>query len=248
MPKINNKKLNCFEIKNLTDDSADLLIYGDIVSDSWMKWSNEDTCPQDITDFLNNLDGKSKINVYINSGGGSVFAGLAIYNMLKRHKAEKTVYIDGLAGSIASVIAMAGDKVIIPKSAFLMVHKPWSSVWGGDANEFRKMADTLDRLEEGIINVYEDNMREGVTREEIQSLVEEETWLNGAEAEKYFNVEVDTSSENVAACVSDCFKNYKNVPDFIKNKQKSTENEPKDDYKHSLNAKRRRLDLKLLEV
>ncbi len=240
MTILGNKKLNCFEIKNMTNESADLLIYGDIVSDSWMKWSSEDTCPQDITDFLNNLDGKSKINVYINSGGGSVFAGLAIYNMLKRHKAEKTVYIDGLAGSIASVIAMAGDKVIIPKSAFLMVHKPWSSVWGGDSNDFRKMADTLDRLEEGIINVYEDNMREGVTREEIQSLVEEETWLSGTEAEKYFNMEVDTTVEEVAACASDYFKNYKKVPDFIKNKQINPINEPKDEYKHNLEAKRRR--------
>lgn len=69
----------------------------------------------------------SSINIHINSGGGSVFGGIAIYNMLKRNSAQKTVYIDGIAASIASVIAMAGDRIIVPANATMMIHKPSNS-------------------------------------------------------------------------------------------------------------------------
>ncbi|WP_330594436.1 Clp protease ClpP, partial [Clostridioides difficile] len=70
------------------------------------------------------------MNIYINSGGGSVFAGMAIYNMLKRHEGFKTVYVDGIAASIASVIALAGDRVVIPQNAYFMIHKPWIGLCG----------------------------------------------------------------------------------------------------------------------
>ena len=112
-------------VKNETLTSADLYFYGDIVSDWWGAWTDADQYPEAIRDFLKEQDGKA-LNIYINSGGGSVFAGLAIYNMLLRHKGFKTVYVDGMAASIASVIALAGDRVIIPKNAFIMIHKPWS--------------------------------------------------------------------------------------------------------------------------
>src|SRR5699024_3486255 len=104
------------EIRNQTETKAQLNIYGDIVSDEWGKWSDDDTCPTDISNFLKDLDGVSEIEMHINSGGGSVFAGIAIYNMLKRSKATVTTYIDGIAASIASVIACAGDRIIIPKN------------------------------------------------------------------------------------------------------------------------------------
>lgn len=164
--------------------------------DWWGAWTDADQYPEAIRDFLKEQDGKA-LNIYINSGGGSVFAGLAIYNMLLRHKGFKTVYVDGMAASIASVIALAGDRVIIPKNAFIMIHKPWS--WcDGNATDFRKMADDLDAIETGIINVYRDHLAEGVDIADIQRMVDEETWLNGEEAAKYFNIEIGAAKEYAA--------------------------------------------------
>ncbi len=104
------KMFGCFEIRNETQTSADLYFYGDIVSDWWGAWQNEDQYPEAVKNFLSEQEGKS-LNIYINSGGGSVFAGIAIYNMIKRFAEKNTVqvYVDGLAGSIASVIAFAGN-------------------------------------------------------------------------------------------------------------------------------------------
>ncbi|WP_142387575.1 Clp protease ClpP, partial [Bacillus thuringiensis] len=107
-------------------------------------------------------------------------------------------YVDGVAASIASVIALAGDRVVVPSNAFLMVHKPWT-VSRGNANVLRKMAEDLDNLEAGIMNVYKENLKEGIEIEVIQQLVDAETWLSGEEAEKYFNIEVVEAKE-VAAC------------------------------------------------
>ena len=88
-----------------------LYFYGDIVSATWESmWYEEDRCPQDITDFLNQLDGYEDIDIYFNSGGGDVFAGLAIYNQLKRYDGHKVGYVDGMAASIASVIMFAYGK------------------------------------------------------------------------------------------------------------------------------------------
>lgn len=216
------KVVGKFEIKNQTQDFAELFIYGDIMN---YKWEDSDVTPQDIVDFLKEIDGKNKLNIYINSGGGSVFAGLAIYNQLKRHMSEKTVYVDGVAASIASVIAMAGDKVIIPSNAFLMIHKPWSFAWGNSI-DMRKMADDLDRIEEGIMNVYKANLKDGVDIETIKEMVANETWLTGEEAAKYFNVEV-VDENKAAACISDCFNSYKKVPDSLKNPHNEP---PKNNY------------------
>lgn len=204
------------QVKNQTGESADIYFYGDIVSDSWDKWTDTDTCPEDVIGALDTVKDAKKLNIYINSGGGSVFAGLAIYNMLKRHKAHKTVYVDGLAASIASVIMFAGDKVIIPSNSFTMVHKPWSFEIG-NSSDFRKMADDLDRIEEGILNVYADNLVDGVDIETVKEMVNKETWLNGLEASKYFNIEVAESNQAVAKVIKgDSFKNYINMPDDLR--------------------------------
>ena len=223
----NNLK-NILEIKNFTDTTCDLYFYGDIV-DSWSgAWDDTDQYPEAIKNFLDEAKGKD-INIYINSGGGSVMSGMAIYNMLKRHKGYKTVYVDGLAGSIASVIALAGDKVIIPSNAYFMIHKPWCSSMG-NSNDLREMANTLDKIEEGIINVYSENLREDVGIDVIKAMVNDETWLTGAEAAKYFNVEVADSVQAVA-CVSDYFDKYNKVPSDISNEVKTEEVEPKEEVK-----------------
>ncbi|MEW4152472.1 Clp protease ClpP [Bacillus thuringiensis] len=204
---------NVFTVKNQTDSSADLYIYGDIINNTGWKWDDSDVMPDDVKNMLGQLDDKSNLNIYVNSGGGSVFAGLAIYNMLKRNKAQKTVYVDGVAASIASVIALAGDRIVIPSNAFLMIHKPWT-ISAGNANDFRKMAEDLDHIESGILNVYKENLKDGIGMEEIQQLVDAETWLSGEEAEKYFDIEVVEAKE-VAACMSDYFDKYQKTPNKV---------------------------------
>ncbi len=208
--------MDFFKIKNKTDTSADLYFYGDIVSDSWQSyWTEEDRCPEDIREFLNDIEPHVDLNIYVNSGGGSVFGGLAIYNMLKRHKGYKTVYVDGVAASIASVIALAGDRVIVPSNAFIMIHKP-SGVCFGNSDEMREYAEVLDKTQTNLMNVYKENLCEGVDLSEIEEMVNNETWLNGEEASKYFKIEVAGANETVA-CVSEWYKKYTKIPGDITN-------------------------------
>ncbi|EGT3831888.1 TPA: Clp protease ClpP [Clostridioides difficile] len=214
----NDNLSSVLEIKNETKDNAELYFYGDIVS-SWLgAWDDTDQYPESIKKFLDNVKGKD-LDIYINSGGGSVFAGMAIYNMLKRHKGFKTVYIDGLAASIASVIALAGDKVIIPSNAYFMIHKPWCNVYG-NSNELREQAEILDKIEEGIINVYSENLSLDVNIEDIKNMLNNETWLTGEEAIKYFNMEI-SDNVNAVACLSEMYDKYLKVP---KNINKNTKN------------------------
>ncbi len=133
--------------------------------------------------------------------------------MLKRHKGHKTVYVDGVAASIASVIALAGDRVVIPANAFMMIHKPWGGL-AGNADELREMADVLDRIQESILSIYQENLREGVELSEIEEMINKETWLSGQDAMKYFNIEVKEEN-NVLACASDYFNRYNNVPQRV---------------------------------
>ena len=200
-------------VKNSTLQTADLYFYGEIVSDWWGAWDDLDQYPEAIRDFLTEHEGKN-LNIYINSGGGSVFAGLAIYNMLLRHKGKKTVYVDGIAASIASVIALAGDEIIIPSNAFMMIHKPWNSCCG-NADDFRKMAEDLDAVETGIINVYKAHLAEGAEIETVKELVAAETWLNGEETAKYFNITVSEAKTYAAQIAGDVMKQYQNTPKEI---------------------------------
>lgn len=243
---MSNDRLKDFlNIKNSTDISADLYFYGDIVSDSWGAWQEEDQYPEAIRDFLKGQEGKD-LNIFINSGGGSVFAGIAIYNMLKRHNGKKTVHVDGLAASIASVIALAGDEIIIPKTAMFMIHKPYQALWGGyNSTELSKLADDLDNVEKVILNIYEENLKENVSIDTVKELVNNETWLTGEEAEQYFNVKVEENTSNIAACASDMFKNYKKIPKSLLDKEKTKVNEDEEKIK-MLNAKNK-VKIKLLQ-
>lgn len=223
-------ELKGLEIKNMTDTTADLYFYGDIVSDWWGAWQAEDQYPDAIKNFLSGAEGKD-LNVYINSGGGSVFAGMAIYNMLKRHgeKNKVKVYVDGLAGSIASVIAFAGtEPPEIPSNAFLMIHKPWGGAVAGNADELRKMADDLDKVQGGILNVYENHLKEGVTIDKVEELINAETWMDGKEAAEYFNITTADAKEYVAAVGNYLDRIGAKAPQAYKNreKQKLEEKEP----------------------
>jgi len=119
------------------------------------------------------------IDLRVNSVGGSVIEGAAIYNALRRHKGGLTVHVDGLAASMASVIAMAGEEVLMADNAMLMIHNPWSMSIG-DANDLRKEADVLDKLKKTLVNAY--TRKTGMDSTEISSLMDAETWLDATQA------------------------------------------------------------------
>lgn len=211
--KSQNKNTGKLEIRNQTETTAELNIFGDIVSDEWGKWCDDDTCPSDISEFLKNLEGVSEIKLHINSGGGSVFGGIAIYNMLKRSQAKITTYIDGIAASIASVIACAGDRIIIPKNGTFMIHKPSNGYFfeSMNADQLRKDADMLDICQKAILQTYMSKTKEGITEETIDELINKESWLVGEKVAEYFDFEVEESVD-AAACASDFYGKYKNTP------------------------------------
>jgi ATP-dependent Clp endopeptidase proteolytic subunit ClpP len=130
-------------------------------------------------DELKALGPVAELTVRINSPGGSVFDGVAIYNALTRHDARVTVWIDGIAASIASMIAMAGDEIVIPENAMLVLHDP-SGLVAGTASDMRAMAEALDRMKAGMVAAYRDKSRRDDT--EIEALMQAETWLSAQEA------------------------------------------------------------------
>jgi len=166
------KKINNYEIKNQAgSDTAELLLYG-IIGDYW-----DEMDAKDIVEDLRALDVK-KIIVRIYSDGGSVFAGLAIYNALKTHPADITIVIDSLAASIASVIAMAGT-VQMPENAFMMIHNPAGGAWG-ESGTMKKMAEILDKIKESLVGVY--MAKTGLDAEKIAAMMDDETWLSAKDA------------------------------------------------------------------
>lgn len=205
---------------------AELLFYGDICSSTWDLWQAEDKCPQDISDFLGDLNTFSDLEIHINSGGGDVFGGVAIYNLLQRHAGHKTVYIDGLAASIASVIALAGDTVLMHPGTQFMIHKPWSCCIG-DSDDMVRLAMQLDQIEENILDIYMAHTQDGVTREQIQALMGAETWMNGEEAARYFRIGLAPGAA-AAACASDYFDRYKYTPKALTMVREQTEREEKE--------------------
>ena len=221
-----------FQIKNESKDTAELTIFGTIADE---KWWEEDVVPKDVKALLDEVKGTKNLNIYINSGGGSVFAGMAIYNMLKRVKAKKTVYVEGLAASIASVIAFCGDVLIIPKNAYLMVHKAWT-IAAGNADEMLKTAETLETIDAGMLEVYKAHFKPGVQEDAFKAMVEAETWMTGEMAAEYFNIE---TSEPLTAVAYTGNLKYRNTPAALK-KQKR-----KRDKKENTKRALARLNLEL---
>ena len=156
---------------------AAIYIYGDIVSEPW-KWYESDVTSYEIVKEIEGLD-VDVINCYINSFGGEVAEGLAIYNALKRHKAKVRTYCDGFACSVASVVFMAGDERIMSASSMLMIHNAW--MWAaGDANELRKQAGDLEKINEASNNAYLEHIN--ISKELLQEMLDKETWLTAQEA------------------------------------------------------------------
>lgn len=175
---------------------GELLLYGDISSSTWY---GDEITPSAFSQDLKGLGDISVLNIYINSGGGDVFAGQAIYSMLKRHPAQKNVYIDGLAASIASVIAMAGDTIYMPRNAMLMIHKAWTMAIG-NAHDLRKLADDMDKIDESILTTYQ--AKTGLEPEKILDLVNAETWMTAEEAVALGFADVIEGTQQIAASIN----------------------------------------------
>jgi ATP-dependent Clp endopeptidase proteolytic subunit ClpP len=139
----------------------------------------------------------SQIDLHINSPGGVVFDGITIYNLIKQHPANVTTYIDGLAASIASVIALAGDKVIMAENALYMIHNPWGMAIG-PAEDMRKQADVLDKIRGSMTLAY--TSKSDRSENEIHSLMDAETWMTAEEAKEAGFVDEIGSEMDMAAC------------------------------------------------
>lgn len=209
MPKMSGPvtQKNWFRMQAKEDQTADIYIYDEIGG-----WG---ISARRFTEDLLSLGNLSHINLHIHSPGGEVFDGIAIYNQLKNHSATITVYIDGLAASMASVIAMVGDTVIMPKNAMMMIHKPWGVSWG-DANDMREYADLLDKLENVLIPAYV--AKTGKTTEEITAMLEQETWLDGDECVEHgFADKVIEPVKAMASLTSKRIEEFSSMPSAIKN-------------------------------
>ena len=165
-------------------DTLELSIYSSVEGDSYDPWTGRktesETSAKHFKAELDRHPDVKEIRVYINSLGGSVVEGLAICNQLRRHPAHKTVVIDGFACSIASVIAMAGDTVIMPRSAMMMIHNPWTIALG-NAEELRKSADDLDKLGEGVRQAYLEKAGDKLDESKLIEMLNAETYLTAEE-------------------------------------------------------------------
>lgn len=210
-----------YEIVNKADKS-EVWIYEQIGEDFWSGGGvTAKNFQKDFSKIKSN-----QIDLHINSPGGEVFDGITIYNMIKNHPAKVTTYIDGLAASIASVIALSGDEVIMADNALFMMHNPYGSVMG-DSEEMRKFADTLDKVTDSIVMAYVS--KSGKSETDIRGLMGEETWLSATEAYAFGFVDTISEQMDMAAMVKFtpimAKAQFKHIPDIIKSEKKAPDNE-----------------------
>lgn len=217
---------NWIKTQNKAGDTGEIYIYGPITDE---KWLTEDVTPTWFKDELARVKGSKAINMFINSPGGGVFAGLTIYNMLKRFTAPINAYIDGLAASISTVIAMAANKISIPKNAMMMIHNPEALCMGG-ASDMRQTAELLDRCKKSIMNTYSEKTKK--PEDELGKLMDAETWFTGQEAVDAGFADEAVGSVDLQACISDKkitvkgiemnIDNFKRFPvDYIKRQEET---------------------------
>lgn len=200
---------------------ADIYIFGDITS--W-EWFDSDVSSYTLSKELKGLAPEiENINVHINSYGGEVAEGLAIYNMLRNHKAKVKTYCDGFACSIASVIFMAGDERIMNNASLLMVHNAWMYT-AGNANQLRKDADDLDKITQASIEAYKSCST--ITEDELKKLLDNESWILPNEAlEMGFATSIvggSTSEKAAASARKALFNIIKGVNQSPKTRQEPT--------------------------
>lgn len=218
-------KNSWYSIKAASAERAEVMIYDEIGL-----WGVQ---AKDFVDEINSLNVKA-IDLRLNTPGGSVFDGNAIYNAIKRHPAEVTVHIDGLAASMGSLIALAGDRVVMAANALYMIHNPWTIALG-DAAEMRATADILDKLRDGLVGTYA--AKTGMEIDEITAAMDAETWYTAEEAQAAGFVDEITNAKETRA--SAAFKaavaRFKNPPEIS-----APEAKAEDNYNAAMEAYRRR--------
>lgn len=183
-----------FKLAKQGDGSLSLYIY-DEIGPSWAGMIDGKL----VSDAMKDATESTPVNVFINSPGGSVFEGIAIYNLLARHKGDVTVHIDGAAFSAASLIAMAGDTIKMAENAMMMIHNPWA-IGIGNASEMRSLAALLDKIGGSLATSYV--ARTGKSTDEIVKMLNDETWFDAKEAvEQKFADEVVPSKTPQALAV-----------------------------------------------
>lgn len=203
-----------WQVKNEVNGNSEILLYGPIAGES--SWWGDEVTPRSFAEDLESLGGKD-VTVRINSGGGDVFAAHAIHNQLVAYKGRVTVVIDGLAASAATIIAVAGDRIIMPSNALFMIHNPaigLSDYYGAD--ELLKAAEALNTIKGSIVAAYRKRCK--ASAEELAAMMDAETWMGAAEClEKGFVDEIQGSvspvlneSSLVVNSVNFNIKNFKN--------------------------------------
>lgn len=193
-----------YEIRNASDDVAEVFIYDQIGED----WFGEGTTAKKFAKEIGAITAK-RIDLHLNSPGGSVFDGQAIANAISRHPATVTTFIDGLAASIASVIALAGDQVVMASNALYMIHEP-SAFAGGRADDLRQMADLLDKVTGVMVGTYAD--KTGMSDEDLRAAMAAETWYTAAEALEAGFVDEIGVEQSVAASFDLAAIGFRNPP------------------------------------
>lgn len=198
-----------FEVKAQKDNkSAEIYLY-DSIGVGWFGGIGADRFVKELKAL-----GKVKtISLYINSDGGDVFEGFTIYQQLVRHSADIHVYIDGLAASIASVVAMAGSKICVADTGMMMIHDPWGMIVG-NARDMRKRADTLDQIRGSIVRVYANQTK--LDEMKVSQLMAEETWMTASQAlEMGFATEIAEPKLMAASAVCPFdLKKFNNAPSW----------------------------------
>ena len=187
--KVENIVTNFAVNKKEDSKQAELTIYG-YIGESWY---DDATSAKQVNDALATLDGYD-LTINLNSGGGSVFDGISIYNRLKNHNGKVTVSVDGYACSAASIIMLAGDERIMQNGSLVMIHEASSWVIG-NKRDMRKEADLLEKIEDSIVDIYEQHT--SLSREDLKELMDAETWFNGLEAlEKGFATSYNSNKKD----------------------------------------------------
>lgn len=207
MPEKSKGRRRMWRLQQSTgrEDTLELYIYGDVEGDYRDWWTGElvesDTSAEYFRRELERWPKVTQINIYINSYGGEVFEGTAIYSQLRRHPAHKTVYVDGFACSIASVIAMAGDEVVMPRNTMMMIHNMWM-VASGSAAELRRAADNLDIINAAGRQAYLEKAGDKLSEERLIELMDAESWLTAEQcialglADRYADEDADMTAAN----------------------------------------------------
>ena len=194
-----------YNIQNKAGETADVYIFDEI--------GTYGITAQEFINDIKDLKG-SPINLRINSLGGDVFDGMAMYNVIKRREAKTTVYIEGIAASIATIIALGADEVVMAENSLFMIHNAWGGTMG-EAKEMRKTADTLDKISGELIDIY--RKKTGLSYEVLSEMMDEETWLNAEEALSMGFI--DTISDSIKVAAKYDVSKFKNITqEEIKNK------------------------------